>query len=66
MPNDEPDRPRPTQRTPQGLEIPVPEREDVMRDFRKVFKPEGPAATKSVVGRLRLRFKNPLRTSKDR
>lgn len=33
---------QPTQQTPKGLEIPVPEREDVMRDFRRAFKPDEP------------------------
>jgi hypothetical protein len=29
----------PKQKTPKGLEIPVPKREDVMADLRKVTKP---------------------------
>jgi hypothetical protein len=36
---DEPDQqPEPTQKTPAGLEIPVPKREDVRAFFRKVFR----------------------------
>jgi hypothetical protein len=30
---------QPTQRTPKGLEIPVPKRKDVMDAFRKIVKP---------------------------
>jgi hypothetical protein len=38
---DKPDQEQePTQRTPKGLKIPLPKRERVMRDFRKVFKPD--------------------------
>jgi hypothetical protein len=33
---------RPTQRTPKGLEIPVPTRKDVMDALRKVSKPDKP------------------------
>jgi hypothetical protein len=41
---DEPNQePEPTQRTPKGLEIPIPKREDVMRDLRKTFKPDEPS-----------------------
>jgi hypothetical protein len=29
-----------TQTTPQGAEIPVPKRKDVLRDLRKVAKPK--------------------------
>ena len=32
----------PKQRTPQGSEIPVPKRQDVMDFFRKVVKPKKP------------------------
>jgi hypothetical protein len=40
---DEPDQqPKPTQRTPKGLEIPVPTRKDVMDAIRKVAKPDEP------------------------
>jgi hypothetical protein len=38
---DEPDqKPEPTQRTPKGLEIPVPTRKDVMAALRKVSEPD--------------------------
>ena len=30
----------PMQRTPKGLEIPVPKRKDVMDSFRKIIKPK--------------------------
>lgn len=40
---DEPDQEQePTQRTPKGLEIPLPKREDVMDAIRKVAKPDEP------------------------
>lgn len=32
--------PQPTQKTPKGVEIPVPKREDVERDLRKLIAPE--------------------------
>jgi hypothetical protein len=65
---DKPDQAQPTQRTPGGLEIPVPAREAVMKDFRKVFKPDSTSdePPRSLVGRARLRLKNPLGASKDR
>ena len=31
----------PTQTTPKGAEIPIPTREQVMRDLRKTAKPKG-------------------------
>ena len=31
--------PAPTQRTPKGLEIPVPKRRDLMDTFRKIVQP---------------------------
>lgn len=31
---------KPTQKTPEGHEIPVPTREDVLRDLAKVAKPK--------------------------
>ena len=34
------DRDEPTQKTPEGYEIPVPKREDFMRDLEKVAKPK--------------------------
>jgi hypothetical protein len=37
---DENHEPKPTQRTPKGAEIPVPEREDVERDLRKLIAPD--------------------------
>jgi hypothetical protein len=33
---DKPQQPAPTQRTPKGLEIPVPKRKDLMDAFRKI------------------------------
>jgi hypothetical protein len=33
---------RPTQKTPKGHEIPVPSREEVLRDLEKVAKPKRP------------------------
>ena len=33
---DKPQEPQPTQRTPKGLEIPVPKRRDLMNAFRKI------------------------------
>jgi len=33
---DKPQQPAPTQRTPKGLEIPVPKRRDLMDAFRKI------------------------------
>jgi hypothetical protein len=41
VPNQDDDRPK--QRTPAGHEIPVPKREEVMRDLRKVANPPKPA-----------------------
>jgi hypothetical protein len=38
-------KPRPTQQTPQGAEIPVPSVGDVMRDLRKVAKGRPPSDT---------------------
>jgi hypothetical protein len=32
--------PEPTQKTPKGLEIPVPKRKDVMASLRKLVQPE--------------------------
>jgi hypothetical protein len=32
----------PTQRTPKGLEIPVPKRKEVMDAFRKIVHPKKP------------------------
>jgi hypothetical protein len=42
MPDDERDQrdKRPTQRTPKGLEIPIPTRGEFMDAIRKVSKPE--------------------------
>jgi len=34
------DKQEPTQETPQGHEIPVPTREQVLRDLKKVAKPK--------------------------
>ena len=34
-----PSKPEPEQRTPRGLEIPVPKWREVMRDLEKVAKP---------------------------
>jgi hypothetical protein len=34
------DKPEPTQKTPKGAEIPIPKREDVERDLRKLIAPE--------------------------
>ena len=34
--------PEPTQRTPKGLEIPVPKRKDVMDAFRKIVGAKKP------------------------
>jgi len=31
--------PEPTQKTPKGLEIPVPKRRDLMDAFRKIIRP---------------------------
>jgi hypothetical protein len=39
MAGHKPDSREPTQKTPKGIEIPVPKREDVMRDLEKVAKP---------------------------
>jgi len=33
---------QPTQKTPQGAEIPVPKREDFLRDLKKVAPPTKP------------------------
>jgi hypothetical protein len=38
--------PEPTQRTPKGLEIPIPRRKDVMDAIRKVSKPSDPPEDK--------------------
>ncbi len=40
MPDEPEQEPEPTQRTPKGLEIPLPKREDVMKALRKAIKPE--------------------------
>jgi hypothetical protein len=32
--------PKPTQKTPQGIDIPVPKRKDVERDLRKLIAPD--------------------------
>lgn len=58
--------PKPTQRTPKGLEIPIPEREDVMRDFRKAFRPHQPSEPGSRGGRARLRLKDLFGPRKER
>jgi hypothetical protein len=43
---DEPDQEQqPTQRTPKGLKIPVPTREDVMAAIRKVSEPTDETTT---------------------
>lgn len=34
-----------TQETPKGAKIPVPTREQVMRDLRKIAKPKGDSTT---------------------
>ena len=39
------DKDEPTQTTPKGVEIPVPKREDFLRDLKKVAKLETPAKT---------------------
>jgi hypothetical protein len=36
------DQPAPTQKTPKGLEIPVPERREFMDALRKVTRPAKP------------------------
>lgn len=36
------EQPAPTQRTPKGLEIPVPKRKELMAAFRKIVKPVQP------------------------
>ena len=33
------DQPAPTQKTPKGLEIPVPKRREIMDAFKKIVKP---------------------------
>lgn len=33
------DRKEPTERTPQGLEVPIPKREDFLRNLEKTAKP---------------------------
>ena len=35
-------QPAPTQKTPKGLEIPVPKRKDLMDAFRKIVRPAKP------------------------
>jgi hypothetical protein len=37
---DENHEPKPTQTTPKGIEIPIPDREDVERDLRKLIAPD--------------------------
>lgn len=39
------EKPEPTQTTPKGIEIPVPDREDVERDLRKLIAPDRDAPT---------------------
>lgn len=41
----------PMQRTPQGAEIPVPKRGDLMRDMRKIAKAKPPKAKRSTPSR---------------
>jgi|1186.fasta_scaffold668194_2 hypothetical protein len=41
---------QPTQTTPKGAEIPVPERDDVMRAFEKVAKAPDPETKPSDAG----------------
>lgn len=41
---------RPTQRTPKGLEIPVPTRKNVMDAIRKVAKPDEPDEDEQNLG----------------
>jgi hypothetical protein len=40
MPSDDPAQPK--QKTPKGIEIPVPTRDDFLRDLRKVLAPDKP------------------------
>jgi hypothetical protein len=58
--------PKPTQRTPKGLEIPIPERKDVMRDFQKAFRPDQPSEPGSRGGWARLRLKDLFGSHKER
>lgn len=39
---EEPDDEEPTQHTPKGAEIPVPTKEQVLNDLRKIAKPSAP------------------------
>lgn len=33
----------PTERTPKGFEVPIPKREDFLRNLKKIAKPKGSA-----------------------
>lgn len=50
MAEDKDRAPDPTQETPQGAVIPVPERADVMRDLLRVAKADRPEPEPSATG----------------